>query len=39
MEEVSATAAAGHVAAALLGISTAIPVALFPEAILRWMGA
>jgi Na+-driven multidrug efflux pump len=39
MEEVSATAAAGHVAAALLGISTAIPVVLFPEAILRWMGA
>ena len=39
MEEVSATAAAGHVAAALLGISTAIPMALFPETILRWMGA
>jgi putative MATE family efflux protein len=39
MGEVSATAAVGHMAAGLLGACTAIPLILFPEVILRWIGA
>jgi Na+-driven multidrug efflux pump len=39
MEEVSATAAAGHMAAAFFGTCTAIPLIMLPEVILRWIGA
>ena len=39
MGEVSATVAAGHEAAALLGTCTAVPFILFPGVILRWIGA
>ncbi len=39
MEEVSATAALGEILAGLFGVCTALPLALFPEMILRWIGA
>lgn len=39
MEEVSATVAAGHMAAAFFGTCTAIPLIMLPEVILRWIGA
>src|SRR3984957_4001041 len=39
MEEVSATAAAGLILAAVFGACTALPLTLFPGAILRWVGA
>jgi putative MATE family efflux protein len=39
MDEVSAVAAAGHIAAGFLGVCTAIPLILYPEVILRWIGA
>lgn len=39
MEEVSATAALGEILAAIFGVCTALPLALFPEVILRWIGA
>jgi putative MATE family efflux protein len=39
MDEVSATAAAGHIAAGFLGACTAIPLILYPEVILLWIGA
>ena len=39
MEEVSATAAAGHMAAAFFGTCTAMPLIMLPEVILRWIGA
>jgi hypothetical protein len=39
MDEVSAVAAAGHIAAGFLGICTAIHLILYPEVILRWIGA
>ena len=39
MEEVSATAGFGQVLAGLFGVCTALPLALFPGAILHWIGA
>ena len=39
MEEVSATAAIGEVLAGIFGLCTALPLALFPGFILRWIGA
>ena len=39
IDEVSATAAAGHMAAGFLGVCTAIPLILYPGVILRWVGA
>ena len=39
MDEVSATAALGEMLAGLFGVCTALPLALFPELILRWIGA
>src|SRR5580700_2001502 len=39
MEEVSATAALGQILAGMLGVCTALPLALFPGVVLRWTGA
>jgi putative MATE family efflux protein len=39
MEEVSTSAALGQMIAGCLGVCTAFPIALFPRAILRWVGA
>jgi putative MATE family efflux protein len=39
MEGVNASAALGQMTAGCLGICTALPLALFPRAILRWVGA
>jgi putative MATE family efflux protein len=39
MEGVNAGAALGQMTAGCLGICTALPLALFPRAILRWVGA
>ncbi len=39
MEEVSTSAALGQTMAWCLGVCTALPLALFPRAILRWVGA
>jgi putative MATE family efflux protein len=39
MEEVSTTAALGLILAGLFGVCTALPLACFPGAILRWIGA
>jgi len=39
MDEVSKIATIGQTAAAALGICSAIPLILFPNSILRWMGA
>jgi putative MATE family efflux protein len=38
-EEVSATAAYGQILAGSFGLLTALPLALFPSVILRWVGA
>src|SRR5271165_6722626 len=38
-EEISATAALGEILAGLFGVCTALPLALFPELILRGIGA
>ena len=39
MEEVSATAALGQILAGMLGVCTALPLALFPGVVLHWTGA
>jgi Na+-driven multidrug efflux pump len=39
MEEVSAIAALGLVVAGAFGLCTALPLALFPTIVLRWVGA
>ena len=39
MEEVSAIAALGLIVAGAFGLCTALPLALFPAIILRWIGA